>query len=74
LIDRLLPPDFDCKASRGLGEGRDRLLCFVWPFQQTDSEESWKKLLDIAEHGTLEELSNQITQQAAPSDGEKPPK
>lgn len=63
LIDRLLPPDFDWTASRGLSADRERLLCFGWAFEKTDTEESWKRLLDIAEQGTLEELSKQITQQ-----------
>jgi hypothetical protein len=71
-IDRMLPPDLDWKALRGRSESRDRMLCFTLAFEETESEEAWQRLLDIAEHGTLVELSNQITQQAGTSDGEKP--
>lgn len=70
LIDRWLPADFDWKASRGRSESQDRLLCFSWAFKETESKEEWQRLLDIAEHGTLEELSNQIPQQVRSSKGE----
>ncbi len=63
VIDRWLPPDFDWKGARDRSESQDRLLVFSWTFQETESEEGWETLLDVAEHGTMEELSNQITQQ-----------
>jgi hypothetical protein len=69
LIDKWLPPDFDWKASRGRSELRDRMLCFSLVFHETESEVAWQRLLDVAEHGTLIELSNQITQQAGTSNG-----
>ena len=69
LIDRWLPADFEWKSARGRSESRDRLLCFSWAFQETESEEGWQRLLDVAEHGTLDDLSNQITQQAGSSNG-----
>ncbi len=68
-IDRMIPPDLDWKASRGRSESQDRMLCFTWAFQETESVEAWQRLLDVAEHGTLVELSNQITQQAGSSNG-----
>lgn len=69
LIDQWLPADFEWESARGRSETRDRLLCFSWAFQETKSEEGWQRLLDVAEHGTLEDLSNQITQEAGPSNG-----
>jgi hypothetical protein len=69
LIDRLLPPDFDWKATRSYSESRDRLLCFCRAFEQVESVETWQSLLEIAEHGTLLELSNQIKPLEPASEG-----
>jgi hypothetical protein len=72
LIDTLLPPDFDWKESHGRSEGRDKLLCFALAFKQVESEESWVSLLEVAEHGTLQEISNCLTVQTDASSGDRP--
>lgn len=50
LIDRLLPPDFDWKASRGRSELLGEMAGFAWVFGETSSEAAWKKLLDETGH------------------------
>jgi hypothetical protein len=63
LVDRLLPPDFDWRATRSDKKFQERLLYFSRAFDQLESVKRWQSLLEIAEHGSLEELSNQIKSQ-----------
>jgi len=72
VVDSLLPPDIDwMEKPRKTDEEQMMLYLFGAMLEKIEDEDAWRKLLLVAETGTLSDLENFFTQQGATAEESK---